>query len=100
MTEVGWTNSYLLGPDVVGAVERLRGEPGGEIRVWGSTELIRTLAEHDQIDEYRLLVHPLVLGVGKKLFGDGFPYTRFALVESRSTASGIVINVYRRAMEA
>jgi Dihydrofolate reductase len=104
LTEVGWTNSYLLGPDVVGAVERLRGEPGvepdGEIRVWGSTELIRTLAEHDQIDEYRLLVHPLVLGVGKKLFGDGFPYTRFALVESRSTASGIVINVYRRAAEA
>ncbi|MGH1524301.1 dihydrofolate reductase family protein [Leifsonia sp. L25] len=73
LTEVGWTNSYLLGPDVPGAVERLRGEPGGEIRVWGSTELIRTLAEHDQIDEYRLLVHPLVLGVGKKLFGDGFP---------------------------
>jgi dihydrofolate reductase len=54
-------------------VEKLRAEPGGEIRMWGSTELIRTLAEHDLVDEYRLLFYPIVLGTGKKLFSDGFP---------------------------
>jgi dihydrofolate reductase len=57
LTEVGWKNSQLLGPDVPAAVEKLRAEPGGEIRVWGSTELIRTLAEHDLVDEYRLAVY-------------------------------------------
>lgn len=99
LSEVGWKNSYLLGPDVPAAVDRLRAEPGGEIRVWGSTELVRTLAEHDQVDEYRLLVHPLILGAGKKLFGDGFPYSRMSLVESRSTPAGVLVNVYRRARD-
>ena len=65
LTEVGWQNSQLLGPDVPSAVEKLRAEPGGEIRVWGSTQLIKTLAEHDLIDEYRLFVYPLALGTGK-----------------------------------
>jgi dihydrofolate reductase len=96
LTELGWQNSQLLGPDVPTAVEKLRAEPGGEIRVWGSTELIKTLAEHDLIDEYRLVVYPLVLGTGKKLFSDGFPLTSLALVDSRSLSSGVVINTYRR----
>lgn len=98
--ELGWKNSQLLGPDVPDAVARLRAQPptrpDGEIRVWGSTQLIRTLAEHDLVDEYRLLVHPLVLGTGKRLFGEGFPFTRLALAESRALDSGIVLNVYRR----
>ena len=96
LTELGWKNSQLLGPDVPTAVKQLRSEPGGEIRVWGSTQLIRTLAEHDLIDEYRLVVYPLVLGTGKKLFGDGFPFSRFSLAESRALPSGILINIYRR----
>jgi dihydrofolate reductase len=77
-------------------VEKLRAEPGGEIRVWGSTKLIRTLAEHELIDEYRLVVYPIVLGTGKKLFSDGFPFSRFTLAESRALPSGVVINTYRR----
>jgi dihydrofolate reductase len=97
LTEVAWQNTHLLGPDVPAAVEKLRAEPGGEIRVWGSTKLIRTLAEHDLIDEYRLVVYPLVLGTGKKLFPDGFPLTRLALVDTRALPSGVVINTYRRA---
>lgn len=96
LTEVGWQNTQLLGPDVPAAVEKLRAAPGGEIRVWGSGELIRTLAEHDLIDEYRLMTYPLVLGTGKKLFGDGFPLTRLALVESRALSAGVVVNSYRR----
>jgi dihydrofolate reductase len=96
LTEVGWKNSHLLGPDVPAAVGKLRAEPGGEIRVWGSTGLIRTLAAHDLIDEYRLAVYPLVLGTGKKLFSDGFALTRLALVETRALRSGVLINTYRR----
>jgi dihydrofolate reductase len=81
---------------VPAAVEKLRAEPGGEIRVWGSTELIRTLAEHDLVDEYRLAVYPLVLGTGKKLFSDGFALIRLTLVETRALASGVLVNTYRR----
>ena len=96
LTEVGWQNSRLLGPDVPVAVKKLRAEPGGEIRVWGSTQLIRTLAEHDLVDEYRLAVYPLVLGTGKKLFSDGFALARLTLVETRALRSGVVVNTYRR----
>jgi dihydrofolate reductase len=97
LTELGWKNSHLLGADVPAAVAELRAQPGGEIRVWGSTQLVRTLAEHDLIDEYRLAVYPLVLGTGKKLFDDGFALTRLALVEARALTSGVVITTYRRA---
>jgi dihydrofolate reductase len=97
LTELTWKNSHLLGPDVPAAVQKLREQPGGEIRVWGSTELIKTLAEHDLIDEYRLMIHPLVLGTGKRLFADGFPVTHLALVESRATASRVLVSIYRRA---
>jgi dihydrofolate reductase len=100
LTEVGWKNSQLLGPDVPAAVAKLRDEPGGEIRVWGSGNLIKTLAEHDLVDEYRLMVYPVVLGSGKKLFPDGFPLTRLALVESQALSSGTLVNIYRRANAA
>ena len=96
LTDVGWQNSQLLGPDVPAAVGKLRAEPGGEIRVWGSTVLIRTLAEHDLVDEYRLAVYPLVLGTGKKLFSDGFAPSRLTLAETRALRSGVLINTYRR----
>ncbi|MGH9933207.1 MAG: dihydrofolate reductase family protein [Pyrinomonadaceae bacterium] len=62
----------------------------------GSTQLIRTLAEHDLIDEYRLAVYPLVLGTGKKLFSDGFALARLTLVETRALRSGVLVNAYRR----
>ncbi|MGO4102534.1 dihydrofolate reductase family protein [Leifsonia sp. YAF41] len=95
LTELGWKNSHLLGSDVPAAVAKLREQPGGEIRIWGSSQLIKSLAEHNQIDEYRLVVYPLVLGTGKKLFSDGFPFTRFSLAESLALPSGVVINTYR-----
>lgn len=97
LTELGWKNSQLLGPDVPAAVAKLRAAPGGEIHVWGSTKLIATLAQHDLIDEYRFAVYPLVLGTGKKLFPDGFTLTRLSLVQTRALQSGVLINIYRRA---
>lgn len=96
LTELGWKNSHLLGFDVTAEVKKLKTEREGEIRVWGSTELIKTLAEHDLIDEYRLAVYPIILGRGKKLFSDGIKPNRFMLVESRALKSGVLINTYRR----
>ena len=96
LTEVGWQNAQLLGPDVPAAVQKLRAEPGGEIRVWGSTVLIRALAEHDLVDEYRLAVYPLVLGTGKKLFSDGFPLARLTRFTTHALASGVLVTTYRR----
>ncbi|MEP6482407.1 MAG: dihydrofolate reductase family protein [Rhodoglobus sp.] len=95
--DLPWKNSHQLGPDLPRAVRKLRQERDGEIRVWGSTVLIRTLAEHDLVDEYRLAVYPLVLGTGKKVFSDEFPLTRLALAESRTLKSGVLVNTYRRA---
>ncbi|MDH2444815.1 dihydrofolate reductase family protein [Amnibacterium sp. CER49] len=96
LTEVGWRGSQLLGDDVPGAVARLKHEIDGEVRVWGSSVLVRTLAEHDLVDEYRLMQYPVVLGTGKRLFPDGFPRTSLALAETRALGSGVVISTYRR----
>jgi dihydrofolate reductase len=97
LTETSWQNTEVLGQDLPAAVQELRAGPGGEIRVWGSTQLIRTLAEHDLVDEYRLVSYPIVLGTGKKLFPDGFPDTRLALISSYALPSGVVVCSYRRA---
>ena len=97
LTELAWKNSHLLGPDVPAAVQDLRAEVSGEIRIWGSTLLIKTLAEHGLIDEYRLAVYPLVLGSGKKLFSDGFTTSELALIDTSPLTSGVVVNTYRRA---
>jgi dihydrofolate reductase len=99
LTEVAWKNSELLGADVPEAVQALRSQPGGEIRVWGSSNLIQTLARHDLVDEYRLAVYPLLLGRGKKLFGEGVAARTFSLAESRALTSGVVVNTYRRSEE-
>ena len=100
LTEVGWKNSHLLGADLPAAVQELRDQTGeGEVRVWGSADLVRTLAEHDLVDEYRLMTYPIVLGTGKKLFPEGFPLTRFALAESRVVGGGVIVGIYRRAGE-
>jgi dihydrofolate reductase len=97
LTEPGWRNTQVLGDDVPAAVARLKAEPGGEIRVWGSTLLVRTLAEHDLIDEYRLIVYPIVLGTGKRLFPEGFPRAVLTPTGSRALASGVVVHTYRPA---
>ncbi len=71
LDRVRWANSILLQGDLVEEVAKLKSQPGGELQVQGSATLIGTLMEHDLVDEYRLLIHPVVLGSGKRLFGDG-----------------------------
>jgi dihydrofolate reductase len=92
-----WPNSTLLGDDVAEAVARLKAEPGKDLNVMGSGELIQTLMRHDLIDEYLLLVHPLVLGTGRRLFADDGAPASLHLVESAASTTGVLIATYRPA---
>jgi dihydrofolate reductase len=85
-----WTNSRVIDGDVVEAVRALKARPGRELQVHGSAQLVQTLHRHNLVDEYRLLVFPVVLGTGKRLFGDGTVPTAFKTVESRTTSTGAI----------
>jgi dihydrofolate reductase len=92
-----WSNSTLLSGDVAAAVRELKEETDGNITVIGSGELIHTLQENDLVDTYLLLVHPLLLGKGRRLFRDGFPRRNLRLVDTVTTTKGVVIATYERA---
>jgi dihydrofolate reductase len=91
---LAWQNSRLIKSDVPGEVAKLRAAPGKEIQVIGSGGLVQTLIQHDLVDSYRLMVHPLVLGTGKRLFRDGTALTKLRLVDSKPTTSGVLILTY------
>jgi|ERR671922_1234277 dihydrofolate reductase len=94
----GWNNSTVLKGNVVESVSRLRDELKGTIALHGSGQLARTLLEHDHVDELRLMVFPVLLGGGKRLFGEG-GMKRLQLAESRTVGDGVAILVYRRGSE-
>lgn len=96
LEEVTWHNSHLLSGDVAEAVAKLKREPGGEIQVHGSGDLLQTLLEHDLVDTLRIWQFPVVLGTGKRLFGRGTIPRAFRLVDTRQTATGAVLHVYER----
>jgi dihydrofolate reductase len=89
-----WNNSTVLKGDVVEEVSRLRRAPGGDIVVHGSPQLVQALLEHDLIDELRVMVFPVVLGTGKRLFGDTSDKKRLRLTDSRTVGEGIAILIY------
>ena len=91
-----WRNSTLLKGDAADAVAELKGQDK-DLVILGSGELIRSLMAHDLIDEYRLLIHPLVLGSGRRLFTDDGTFTTLLLVDSTTTTTGVVIATYRPA---
>ena len=95
-TRLDWNASHHVA-DVVAAVPALKARYPRELQVHGSWGLAQTLIAHDLIDEYRLLVFPVVLGTGKRLFGSGAVPAMLKLVNSRTTSTGTVISVYRRA---
>lgn len=89
-----WANTTVIGDDVAAAVEALKREPGGPILVHGSMELTRTLMEHDLVDEWRLMTFPVVVGVGKRCFGDPGRAVGLRLVDSRAVGDGVAIATY------
>ena len=91
-----WINSTLLQGDAADAVARLKEEPGENIVVLGSGELVQSLMRRDLVDEWVLLIHPLILGSGRRLFTDGSPFAALRLVDSVTTTTGVVIASYRR----
>jgi dihydrofolate reductase len=92
-----WANSTLLQGDVAEAVGDLKEQPGKDIGVLGSGELIRTLIPHHLIDEYVLLIHPIVLGTGRRMFPDDGSVVSLRLVDFLPTRSGVVITTYQPA---
>ena len=90
-----WANSTLLSADWAAQVAELKRQPGGDILVEGSADLVNGLMEHDLIDEYQLLVFPLILGSGKHLFRDGIDLRPLRLVNTKVFPSGVVLLVYQ-----
>ena len=96
---VDWNNSTLITGDVPEYVAGLKDQAGPEIQVHGSGNLLQTLIKHDLIDEYQLLIFPVLLGTGKRLFADGTIPAGLKLVDTRSSSTGVVIATYERAGE-
>jgi dihydrofolate reductase len=95
--KLDWNNSTLITGDVADYVANLKSQDGPEIQVHGSPGLIQTLLEHDLIDEFRIWIFPLVIGNGKRFFGDGTIPAALKLVDSKVSNTGVTINIYERA---
>jgi dihydrofolate reductase len=91
---LSWNNSTLLQGDAVQAVADLKQRSGANLTVLGSGELVRTLMQHGLVDQFVLLIHPLVLGAGLRLFPDASPTTALRLVDSKTTGTGVIIATY------
>jgi len=92
-----WANSTLLRGPLGDAVAELRAQPGNDIVVLGSGELVRSLMQRDLVDRYVLWIHPLVLGSGRRLFTDGLPPTSLRLADTTTTTTGVIIATYEPA---
>jgi len=92
-----WKNTIFI--KSLADIKKLKKSKGGDIQVWGSSELIHLLLKNDLVDELRLKIHPLILGKGKKLFDNGTIPAAFTLIESIVTSKGVIIVNYKRAGE-
>ncbi|MGH2750564.1 MAG: dihydrofolate reductase family protein [Actinomycetota bacterium] len=97
LSNAEWTNSTVLEGDLAEAVSSLRQKVDGDIVVHGSAQLVQSLLEHNLVDELRLMVFPVVLGSGKRLFGDTNEKKPLRLVDSQTVGDGVAILVYNRA---
>lgn len=97
LTDLQWADTTVLSGDVAAAVGELKAKPGGELQVVGSLSLARLLLDNDLVDEITLLTFPVVVGQGRRLFPDAGLDPALELVESRATANGVTIQVYRTA---
>jgi dihydrofolate reductase len=91
---LAWGNCSVLQGDVGAAVQALKQEDGGDVHVIGSTQLVRTLIEHDLVDEFQLMIDPVVLGGGKRIFPDDGSLRSLRLVDSQVTTTGAILATY------
>ena len=97
LDRVDWSNSSLIQGDVPEAVARLKQDAGPELQVHGSSNLLQTLLQHDLIDEFHVWTFPLVLGIGKRLFGEGTLPRALRLTDTKVSTTGVVITTYEPA---
>src|SRR5262249_9558093 len=97
LTRAAWPNTTVLSGDLAAAIGELKAKPAGELQVHGSGALVRWLLENELVDEMNLLIVPVVLGQGARLFPDSGPDIALDLVESRADSRGVTIQVYRPA---
>ena len=95
LSDPQWADTTVLSGDLAAAIGELRAKPAGELQVHGSGALIRWLLENDLVDEINLLIVPVVLGQGTRLFPDAGPDIALDLVDSRADSKGVTIQVYR-----
>ena len=94
LEKLDWNNSHLIKENVVEEVSRLKQQRGQNILLYGSADLVHTLMQHNLIDEYHLMVYPIVLGIGKRLF-DGASSATLKLLEAQTFSSGVVVLTYQ-----
>jgi dihydrofolate reductase len=95
LTDPQWADTTVIRGDVAAAIGELKAQPAGELQVHGSGALVRWLLDHHLVDEITLLIYPVVVGQGTRLFPDTGPDTALALLGSRTTHGGVTIQVYR-----
>jgi len=91
-----WNNSTIIKEKVVEEITRLKQQPGKEIQIEGSATLVKSLMEADLIDEYRFLVHPIIIGTGKRFFKDKMHTSGLKLVKTKTLDKGVILNCYER----
>lgn len=96
-TSSQWQPSVFLNGDIAEKVTKIKQQQGPDLHVWGSGKLIQTLNKHDLVDAFWLMIYPITLGVGKRLFADGTIPTVFKVTESQVTSTGVIIVNYERA---
>ena len=97
MTSHEWQPSVFLNGDIAEKVAKIKQQSGPDMHVWGSANLIQTLIEHDLVDAFWLMIYPITLGVGKRLFADGTVPAAFKVTESNLTPNGVIVVNYVRA---
>jgi dihydrofolate reductase len=97
LTSGEWQPSVCLNGDIAEKVAKIKGGPGPDLNVWGSGNLLQTLIQHDLVDAFWLMIYPLTLGAGKRLFGDGTIPAALKVTESVVTPKGVIVVNYERA---
>jgi dihydrofolate reductase len=97
MTSAEWQPSVFLNGDIAEKVAKIKGQPGPDLHVWGSGNLLQTLIKHDLVDVFWLMIYPITLGSGKRLFADGTIPAAFKVTESIVGSNGVIVVNYERA---
>ncbi len=97
LTSGEWQPCVILNGDIAEKVAKIKQQPGPDLHIWGSGNLIQTLIQHDLVDTFWLMIYPLTLGIGKRLFSDGTMPVAFKVTESNVTPNGVIVVNYERA---